>query len=355
MSDVWIRTQGRAGRITLNRPSALNALTLDMVHRISASLDVWRSDDQVALVLIDAAGDRAFCAGGDIAWIHQCATSGHPDAPRRFWIEEYALNAKLARYTKPIVTLLKGFTMGGGVGIGCHNGYRIVGESSRVAMPESHIGLVPDAGGSLLLARAPGRLGEFLGASGLRMSAGDSIYTGFADNFIPEADWPELVEHLIETGLPDQIEGMARPAPSAPLSEVQTTIDAAFAERRLASALTALRDTRSHLLQGAATLFDKVSPLSANCAIELVRRAREVRSIEDALDLEFRFTARSIGQGDLIEGIRATVIDRETPPHWRHETIASVSEPEVDAMLAPLDTGGLWAEARTIQDKGSET
>ena len=169
-ADVIIRTQGRAGRITLNRPAALNALTYEMCLQIEAALDSFEANGNIDLIVLDGAGARAFCAGGDIAQMYRTGTAGDFDYGRRFWADEYRLNAKLATCPKPVVSFLHGFTMGGGVGVGCHGSHRIVGESSRIAMPECGIGLVPDVGGSLLLARAAGADG---GISGHHHAADD--------------------------------------------------------------------------------------------------------------------------------------------------------------------------------------
>ena len=200
MSDIWIRAEGRAGRITLQRPKALNALTYDMVLEIERALDAWRADDAVKLVLIDAKGEKAFCAGGDIAEMYASGTAGNFDYGRQFWRDEYRLNAKLFEYPKPVVSLLQGFTMGGGVGVGCHGSHRIVGESSQIAMPECGIGLVPDVGGSLMLALCPGHLGEYLGITAFRMNAADAIFAGFADHYVPQTNWATLTETLCANG-----------------------------------------------------------------------------------------------------------------------------------------------------------
>ena len=165
-AEIHIRKEGRAGRITLDRPKALNALTYDMALAIGAALDQWRDDGAVDLVIIDALGDKAFCAGGDIQKLYDTGRAGDFAYGRRFWADEYRLNARIAEYPKPYVALMQGFVMGGGVGISCHGSHRIVCASTRIAMPECGIGLVPDVGGSLLLARAPGRLGEYVGCTG---------------------------------------------------------------------------------------------------------------------------------------------------------------------------------------------
>src|SRR6056297_2638543 len=187
MSDeIHIRREGRAGRITLTRPKAMNALSYDMCLAIEDALDNWATDDSVDLLMIDAEGDRAFCAGGDIQKLYQTGRAGDFAYGRRFWRDEYRMNARLAEYPKPVVSLMQGFTMGGGVGVGCHDSHRVVGASTRIAMPECGIGLIPDVGGTRLLANAPGRLGEFIGLTGHRLGPGDAIVAGFADHYLPE-------------------------------------------------------------------------------------------------------------------------------------------------------------------------
>ena len=183
--DIYVRRDGSAGRITLNRPEALNALTYDMCLAIEKALDEWREEPGVRLAIIEGEGERAFCSGGDIAEMYKAGTAGDYEYGRRFWRDEYRLNAKIAEWPKPVVSFLQGYTMGGGVGVGCHGSHRVVCESSRIAMPECGIGLVPDVGGSLILARAPGRLGEYLATTAARMGPADAIAAGFADMFVP--------------------------------------------------------------------------------------------------------------------------------------------------------------------------
>ena len=178
--DIHIRKEGKAGRITLTRPNALNALTFDMAMAIEAALIEWADDDAVALVIIDAAGDKAFCAGGDIQDLYEHGKAGDFDFGRKFWSDEYHLNALIADYEKPYVALMQGFVMGGGVGISCHGSHRIVCETTQIAMPECGIGLVPDVGGSFLLARAPWKFGEYLGLTGARIGRGDQCWSGLA-------------------------------------------------------------------------------------------------------------------------------------------------------------------------------
>jgi enoyl-CoA hydratase len=341
MSDIFIRVQGRAGRITLTRAQALNALTYDMVLAIDAALDLWRDDPAVALIVLDAEGDKAFCAGGDIAELYARGTAGDFAYGRQFWADEYRLNAKMAEYPKPIVSLMQGFTMGGGVGIGCHAGHRVVGETSRMAMPECGIGLVPDVGGSLLLARAPGRLGAYLGLTAARMEAGDAIMAGFADHFVPQDRWAGLVDDLCATGDAAAVARVSEAAPQGPLSALMPQIDALFASDRLAGVIAALRGDDSGFAADTLKAVLRNSPLAMACTLDMLVRLRaDGTTIRDALDLEYRVTWRAMEQGDFLEGIRAAIIDKDRNPVWKHSP-DSLPDRAVSEMLEPLGKDAL--------------
>jgi enoyl-CoA hydratase len=341
MGEIHIRRQGRTGRITLQRPKALNALSYEMCLAIEAALDGWRDDPEVALVVIDAEGDRAFCAGGDIQEMYDTAREGNFEYGRTFWRDEYRLNDKIAEYPKPYVALMQGFTMGGGVGISCHGSHRIVCGSSQIAMPECGIGLIPDVGGSLLLARAPGHLGEYLGLSATRMGPGDAIHAGFADTYVPREKWPRMLADLEETGAAEVIGAYAEAPPESPMAEQQGAIDALFAGKRLTDILGHLEAADSDLARGALKAIRRNSPLSAACTVELIHRVRVADDIRAALDLEYRFTYRSAEDGDFIEGIRAAIIDKDRNPHWQHDAPEEVTRAEIDHMLAPLGDAAL--------------
>jgi enoyl-CoA hydratase len=336
MADVLIRREGRAGRITLNRPAALNALTYAMCLEIDRALIAWADDPEVALVVIDAEGERAFCAGGDIAEMYATGTRGDFGYGRRFWADEYRMNARIAEYPKPVVSFLQGFTMGGGVGVGCHGSHRIVGESSQVAMPECGIGLVPDVGGSFLLATAPGRFGEYLGTTGARMGPADAILAGFADRFVPEADWPALKARLVGTGDAGAVEAAAREAPAGRLSARRPEVDALFAGATLADIAGTLKATETAFAADALKALGRASPLSAACTVEMIRRLRAAPTMRRALAMEYRFTFRSMERADFIEGIRAAIIDKDRSPRWRHAGPGTVPAEDVERMLAPL-------------------
>ncbi len=347
MADIDIRISGKAGRITLNRPQALNALTYDMVLKIEAALDSWANDPAVKLVIIDAAGDKAFCAGGDIQQMYDTAKAGDFDYGRQFWRDEYRMNAKLYNFPKPFIAFMQGFTMGGGVGISCHGSHRIVCETSQIAMPECGIGLVPDVGGSLLLARAPGHLGEYLGCTGTRMDAGNAIYAGFADYYIPRDSWPALIAALETGGDTGVIDSATRPAPEASLKAEQPIIDSNFNGTTVANILRGFKDSAWE----AATekSLRRNCPLSVECTLELVRRVRGFTRIEDALGIEYRFTSRSASKGDFVEGIRAAIIDKDRKPAWTPATLEAVTPLNISQMLMPLGADALNQKGNTMK------
>lgn len=318
MPDLSVRKDGRAGRITLTRPQALNALSWEMCRQIDAALIGWADDPDIALILIDAEGDRAFCAGGDIQEVYAAGQRRDYRYGQEFWRDEYRMNARLFEFPKPVVSFLQGFTMGGGVGVGCHGSHRIVCDSSRIAMPEVTIGLVPDVGGSLLLARSPGRLGEFLGLTGHRMGPGDAILAGFADYYIPENRWPTLKTELCETGDWEAVDRAARTPPDAPLAAWQADIDAAFGGETLGDIYRAFPDPRPEAIAHAEKLMANNSPLAMAVTVGLVHKVRAADTIRAALDYEYRYTARSMEHGDVLEGIRARIIDRDNAPAWQH-------------------------------------
>jgi len=334
MADIHIRVEGCAGRITLTRPQALNALSYEMCLAIDSALIDWAQDNTVSLVMIDAEGTKAFCAGGDIAQMYATGMAGDYCYGRKFWADEYRMNARIAEYPKPIVSFLQGFTMGGGVGVGCHASHRIVGETSQIAMPECGIGLVPDVGGSWILARAPGALGVYLGLTGARMGPGDSMRAGFADMFIPQDHWEGRKAQLVATGDVSVLE--AAPAPQATLAAHKDEIDAAFASESLPAIAQAIAQIDSAFAAKALQALQRNSPLAMACAIAMLKRLGRQSSMREALAQEYRFTWRAMEHADFLEGIRAAIIDKDRSPRWRHATLADVTKAEVGAMLTTL-------------------
>jgi len=336
MTDISIRITGRAGRITLQRPQALNAMTYDMCIAIERAFDDWRANPAVDVVVLDAEGDRAFCSGGDIAELYATGTQGDFAYGQTFWADEYRLNHKIFHFPKPVVSFLQGFTMGGGVGIGCHGSHRVVGDSSQIAMPECGIGLVPDVGGSLMLALAPGRLGEYLGTTAARMTAADAIFAGFADLYLPEGQWPALIAQIEATGDPACVEVAATAAAPGPIEASMPDIDRHFYGASLSDILITLRAEDSDFARATLKQMGRNSPLSMACAIETLHRLRGPSlTLEKALDLEYRFTARAMEHGDFIEGIRAAIIDKDRSPNWQFAD-GTVPATAISKMLMPL-------------------
>ncbi len=344
MPEIEIHTTGRAGRITLTRPKALNALTYDMLLAIETALRNWREDDDVDLVIFDAAGDKAFCAGGDIAKLYETGKAGDFGFGRQFWRDEYRLNAYLKEYPKPTISFMQGFTMGGGVGIGCLCSHRVVGESSQIAMPECGIGLVPDVGGTYILANAPGKLGVYLGLTGTRVKAGGAVLAGFADWFIPEETWTDLIQLLEASGDAGLVESHAQPLPPSQLTALQPEIDRHFAGKTLGEILDSLRSEETDFTQKSLATLGRNSPLSMACAIALqTMMAQEPNTIRAALGLEYRYIWRAMEHGDFLEGIRAQIIDKDRNPQWQFADM-DVPRAAVDAMMQPLGADALSFE-----------
>ncbi|MFW8634315.1 enoyl-CoA hydratase/isomerase family protein [Cribrihabitans pelagius] len=347
MSDIHIRKSGKAGRITFTRPKALNAMSYEMCMAIGAAMRVWANDDEVELVVIDAEGEKAFCAGGDIAELYDTGAKGEYTYGRRFWRDEYRLNARIFEYQKPVISFMQGFTMGGGVGIGCHGTHRVVGGTSQIAMPEVGIGLVPDVGGTLMLALAPGRLGEYLGLTAARMGSDDAILAGFADYFIPEARWPELIADLETNGRAAVVEDAAEAAPEGRLRTQQDAINRHFGGETLTDIRNSLATDESEFAAAARKAMGRNSPLSMACTVEMLHRLRgEGLTIRKALDMEYRFTFRAMEKGDFLEGIRAQIIDKDRNPQWQYAG-QDVPAAAVSQMLMPLGADALTFEEET--------
>lgn len=339
--DVIIRREGRAGRLTMNRPKALNALTLPMVHLIAGALETWRADPVVELVLLDGAGDRALCAGGDVLSLYDSRTSGSAFA-RDFWSTEYRLNAAIGRYPKPFVAVQDGIVMGGGIGLSGHASHRIVTERSMLAMPETGIGLIPDVGGTWLLGHAPGEIGTYFGLTGARMSAGDAIFTHFSDTFVAAERLAELKAALCDRqsgAVGEVISRFAGPAPAGPVQSLAGSIDRLFAGATVEEIVRALaEDGGAWATKTLADLGTK-SPKAMKATLAAIRQARSLPSLEAALDVEYRLCTRLFEEGEFPEGVRALLVDKDKAPKWRPATLADVGDAVVEKLLAPLPAG----------------
>ena len=331
--DIFIRKSGYIGHITLNRPDVLNSLTYSMILAIEKSLSEWETDESVALVIIDAKGDRAFCAGGDIQILYENGFKKNFAYGQKFWADEYRLNEKIANYKKPFVAFMQGFTMGGGVGVSCHGSHRIVGETSKIAMPECSIGLVPDVGGSFLLAKLPGNIGTFLGTTGKRMSASDAIYCGFADYFVPETKWEGLKEKLVTTGNVDWIKKFQESTQTSEIEKSYSQISEAMVDISPKNIESRLKHP---FFEKDLSALSFNSPISVAYTIMMLKMEKVQNNISDALDAEYSFTARSQEFGDFQEGIRAAVIDKDRNPIWKHKSLTEVSEEDLQPFFQTI-------------------
>lgn len=335
---VLVRRDGRVGRLTLNRPRALNALTHAMVLRVHAALDAWEPDPDVRAVVLDGAGGRGLCAGGDIRAIHEDARTGGSASPA-FWRDEYRLNARIARCPMPYVAFMDGIVMGGGVGVSAHGDVRIVTERSRVAMPETGIGLVPDVGGTYLLSRAPGELGTHLALTGVAVGAADAILCGLADHYVPAEQLPALARQLAGTDVPVAVGRYASAPPEGELAADREWIDACYSagsveeivERLFASGHQGAKQT-------AETILTK-SPTALKATLAAVRRARSAKTLEEVLDTEYRASCAALRTPDLVEGIRAQVIDKDRTPTWTPGELGAVTPRDV-ARFSAVPPGG---------------
>lgn len=333
--EVLITTSGGLGRIVLNRPRAINALNHAMVRQIAAALAGWSGDDAVRAVVITGAGERGLCAGGDIVSIYHDAKDGGTGS-REFWREEYILNAAIANYGKPYVAIMDGIVMGGGVGVSAHGSVRIVTERSMIGMPETGIGFVPDVGGTYLLARTPGELGTHIALTTARLSAGDAIACGFADHFIPSGKIEQFIDALSTTSVQEALGAFTEPAPASELLAQQDWIDAAYSADSVADIVARLRGSGVPEAEKAAEQVRSKSPTACAVTLKSLRRARQAGSLEEVLDDEFRVSVACLRSPDLVEGIRAQVVDKDRNPHWSPATIEEVDPARVDAFFAPL-------------------
>jgi enoyl-CoA hydratase len=335
--DVIVRREGRTGRITLNRPKALNALTWGMVKIIQATLQAWAADPAVEVVILDGAGEKGLCAGGDVRWLYDTKTRA-PSEALAFWADEYRLNAYIARYPKPYVALMDGIVMGGGIGLSAHGRHRIVTERSQLAMPENSIGLIPDVGGTFLLSRAQGRLGVYLGLLGTRMNGSDAIQAGFADSYVPVAKLPALIAQLSSThdAVDEIIEDAAAPVPDSPLAAKRALIDRLFDGATLADIHAKLLTSADPLATQARADIAMRSPKALALTLEAVRRAKAYTTLDEALAIEYRLCSRLFGDGEFIEGVRALLVDKDKAPKWNPVRAEDVTAEMVAGYFARL-------------------
>ncbi len=323
---VLVRVEGRLGRITLHRPAAINALTAEMVGMIAAALASWRDDDAVEAVLLDGAGERGFCAGGDVVALARSGAAAEADA---FWRAEYRLNATIGRYPKPVVVLMDGLVLGGGVGLACHASHRVVTERSKVGLPETGIGFLPDVGATWLLARAPGELGTFAALTGRFLSGPEAIELGLADVHVESGDLEPLAIALRDSSPDEVLGGFATPVPPSGLLDAREWIDGSLAGDDLDAMLARLDAGDDEAREAAAGIRSK-SPTASAVTIAALRSAAAAPSLEDALVTELRAAVRLAEFPDFAEGVRAQLVDKDRTPHW------APAAADIHSFLAPL-------------------
>jgi enoyl-CoA hydratase len=336
--EVLIRREGRAGRITLNRPKALNALTHAMVGPIRDALIAWKDDPAVELVVLDGTGERGLCAGGDVRSLYESRTQGS-DLARAFWRDEYRLNALIGTYPKPYVALQDGIVMGGGIGLSSHASHRIVTERSQLAMPETGIGLIPDVGGTWLLANAPGEAGVYLGLTGEVMRAADAIYARFSDAMVPSAKLAVLADRLLDKSagpVGEVVRGLAEDPGESELVRRRGAIDAAFASPDVETMHMTLATTPGEWAAKTRAALVQKSPKALKLTLAAIRQARGLPSLEEALKVEFRLAVRLFEDGEFPEGVRALLVDKDRKPKWSPPGLGEVSSDVVLSYLAPL-------------------
>jgi enoyl-CoA hydratase len=346
--EILVETKGSAGIIRLNRPRALNSLTLPMVQSMKRAMDDFCEDSDIGCVILTGEGERGLCAGGDIRVIHDAGKAGDGDVTR-FWREEFPLNYAISRFPKPYVALMDGIVMGGGVGLSAHGSYRVVTERTRLAMPETGIGYFPDVGASWLLPQAPGECGTWLGLTGSEIGAADAIHAGLADFQVPSDALPELIEALCLVKAPDAvgsvIERFSVASSGEFLNRHQELIDDIFRFDSVEKIIHALESrTDEFSLQTLQTL-QKRSPTSLKLTLRLLRLGRQSSGLVECLDREFAAGAEILRQHDFYEGVRAALIDKDRNPQWKPALLAEVKDVDIDRFLT-AKSGALFSDHR---------
>ena len=342
--EVNIHAHGRTGHISLNRPKALHALTLDMCHAMSAALTEWGASGQVEAVILDHAEGRGFCAGGDINLLRHSALNDGGKSGREFFHDEYQLNHQMMTYDKPIVAFMDGITMGGGVGIALPCKYRVATEHTRFAMPETGIGLFPDVGGGWHLSRLGGRLGQFLALTGARLDGAECVWAGIATHYLPTEKLAEAKARITEH--PDRISGiLSELSVSPPEARIEANFDAIkkhFASDRYEDILASLEaDDSEWAAKELATLRSK-SPQTCKVALRQLAESEKLDSFADNMRMEYRIASRVLTRPDFSEGVRAVIVDKTNDPQWDPATPEGVSDELLDSIFAPLPADEEW-------------
>lgn len=340
--DVLISSERGVGRLRLNRPKAIHALTTQMCEAMSEALLKWRTDENVEIVLVDHTEGRGFCAGGDVVMLARSGNSDAEEAKRFFWAE-YRLNQLLFTYPKPTVAIMDGITMGGGVGISLPCTYRIATENTRLAMPETSIGLFPDVGGGWYLSRLPGRVGQFMALTGARLDGGECHYLNLATHYVEQAAIEDLVERLMKAPTRAQgALGVASSPPPARIEESLAQISRLFAPDRLEDVIAALDEDDGDWAQSELATIRTKSPLSCKVSLRLLAEGASRSNFTDEMRAEYALAGRVVRTHDFREGVRALLIDKTGDPQWDPATPEEVTDEMLDVLFAPLPPTEEW-------------
>jgi enoyl-CoA hydratase len=336
-TELIVRQEGAAGRVTLNRPKALNALTLGMIEGLTAALDAFAVDRSVHSVIIDGAGERGLCAGGDIRALYESRKDG-PAFAEAFWSKEYRLDHRIAVFLKDVISFMDGIVMGGGVGVSAHARHRVVTEKTAFAMPETAIGFMPDVGATWLLPRAPGEIGTYLALTGERIGPADAIHAGVADHFVPREALPSLAADLAGSaaGAREINRRYARDPGPSQLAARQDEIDRWFAGDDMEAIIARLAEAKSELAERTRQPLLQKSPTSLKVTLAAQRRGRALPSLAACLDMEYRIVLRFFSGSELHEGIRAAVVDKDRKPRWNPARLEDVTAEMVARYFEPL-------------------
>jgi enoyl-CoA hydratase len=348
--EILVRVEGPVGRLTLNRPQALHALTTGMCQAMIEALLAWKDDAAIALVLIDHAGERGFCAGGDIRML---AESGAGDgvAARQFFLTEYRLNHLLFVYPKPVAAIMDGITMGGGVGISGPAQYRIATERTVFAMPETGIGLFPDVGGGWRLPRMPGHTGLWLGLTGARIKAADCELTGIATDDLASADLPAFKQRLVAdpAAVETLLTEMEVDAGRTPLGAAHDDLERLFAGDSVEEILADLQADGSEWARAQLGVLRTKSPLSVKVSFRQMRLGARAATFAEVMAMEYRIACRMVATHDFAEGVRAVIVEKDNAPRWGAARVEDVAEAEVDAIFAALPPGEEWTPLEGLE------
>ena len=335
--DILVSVENGVGVVTLNRPKAINSLNDVMVDGLARALDAWESDDTIRAVLLKGAGERGLCAGGDVVALYHSAKADGSYA-RKFWWDEYLLNAHIGRFPKPYISLMDGIVMGGGVGVGAHGNIRVVTEKTKLGMPEVGIGFIPDVGGTYLLSRAPGALGLHAALTGAPISGADAIALGFADHFVPHDTLADLTADLVANDDIDTVIGRhAVEPPTSELAAQRHWVEECYAGATMTDIVDALRGHDAAPANAAADVIAGRSPIALSVTLEAVRRAGQLDTLEDVLVQEYRVSCASARSHDFVEGIRAQLVDKDRNPTWSPAALSAVTAADVENYFTPAD------------------